>query len=97
MQQPAEHLAMLPSLPESAWVYSLQHLLLPQLGLLALMLALLLQSQGHLLMVQAQLLLCMHLASWRSASPSETQQPGPGLLPLLEKTRRNHWCKLMTC
>ncbi len=62
-QQPVERLAMLPSLPESAWVCSLQHLLLPHLVVLALMLALLLQAQGLLLMVQAHLLQCMHLAS----------------------------------
>jgi len=82
---------MLPSLPESAWVCSLQHLLLPQLGLLALMLALLLQAHGHLLMVQAHLLHCMHCASWCSLRPAETQQPGagPGLLPLLKNTRRS--------
>jgi len=67
-------------------------LLLPQLGLLPLMLALLLQSQGHLLMVQGHFLLCMHLASWCSLRLAEMQQPGagPGLLPLLEKTRRSH-------
>jgi len=95
VQQPVERLAMLPSLPESAWVCSLQPLLLPQMWLLAQMLALLLQAQKLLLMVQAHLLHCMHRASWCSVSPAEVHQPGagPGLSPLLEGTRSRQ-CKL---